>query len=473
MSEIIEIFKTIWHFIKYAFNGGWRHWVFIFAMAGLGAFTLGLWAGIEAAPAIYVQWVNHLHFSASWLKMLGIRPDQGGMIYTDMSDSVPWGMYISFFVFWVGIAAAGVLFGMAAYVFRDKGFMRVAPVAEAQAIAAITVAMLLVFLDVGRPIRTIELLALPILLNFHLPNWHSMFDYDFIVLTSYLIINIIGVFLAVHWYRRGPKYAPPKWLMYAFMVIAGPLAIGIHTVTAFISQALTARPYWNSPLLAPAYVATALAAGPALLVLVLMIAEKHYKGYKVPKYVYEKTIIAATVALVVGLYFTLSEAQETFWYTTEPLKRVQAIGVFLSPFVCNIMKPMLKDYAFYFAGHSFCRWGLPGTEYLAMLNWVWIILGSLAVLLVVFVPPLRKRYKGVALLATMILLAVVCEKTFRVVEPAYIPDVMGVLHPYFPTPIEVAVTIAAHALGLLVYILVARPVLVALIRHYGAHGEEH
>jgi molybdopterin-containing oxidoreductase family membrane subunit len=280
------------------------------------------------------------------------------------------------------------------------------------------------------------------------------------------------VFIAVHWYRRGPKYAPPKNLMYAFMVIAGPLAIGIHTVTAFISQALTARPAWNSPLLAPRYVATALAAGPALLLLVLMIAEKFYKDFKVPKYVYEKTLIAATAALVVGLYFTLSEAQEVFWYTTEPAKRAQAIGIFLAPFVCGIMKPILKDYVYYFAGHDICRWGYPGVEYLAILNWMWIILGSLSVLLVVFVPRLRKSYKGIALLSTLIILAVVAEKTFAVVEPAYIPDSIGVLHPYFPTPLEVALTVAAHAIGLLVYALLARPVIKAIIAHYGAH-EEH
>jgi molybdopterin-containing oxidoreductase family membrane subunit len=471
-NPVVEFFKTIWWFIKYAFKGDWRGWTWVFAMAALTAFGLGLWAGVQAAPAIYTQLVYHLGVDPHVLHQFGIYEHHGGMVYTDMSDWVAWGLYISFFVFWVGVAAAGVLFGIAAYGFRDKGFMRLAPLAEVQAIAALVVALLLVFVDVGRPIRTIELLALPIMLHFTFPNPHSMFDYDFTVLNSYLIINIIGVFIAVHWYRRGPKFAPPKWLMYAFMVIAAPLAIGIHTVTGFISQPLTARPMWNGPLLAPRYVATALAAGPAMLLIVAVIAEKFYKGFKVPKYVYEKTLIAAIAAMIVGLYFSLSEAQEIFWYTTEPLKRAQAISIFLSPLVCGIMKQILKDYAVFFAGHNLCSWGYPQVSYLAMLNWLWILLGTFTVLLTIFVPRLRKSYKGIVFLSALIVIAVVGEKTLAIVEPAYIPDVLGKLVPYNPTPLEWALTVGAHAAGMLVYLLLARPVLKAIIAHYGAE-EEH
>ncbi|ALU12010.1 polysulfide reductase [Ignicoccus islandicus DSM 13165] len=463
---VIEILRTIWYFIKYSLNGGWSHWAFALAMAVLAGYGLGLWAGVQAAPAIYTQLVKHLGFDPHLLTQLGITPDKGGMVYTAMSDSVAWGMYISFFVFWVGVAAAGVLFGIAAYGFRDKGFMRLAPLAEVQAVAAVLVALTLVFVDVGRPLRTILLMAVPIMEG-HPPNPKSIFTYDFLVLNSYLIINLIGVFLAVHWYRRGPKYEPPKWLMYAFMVIAAPLAIGIHTVTGFISQALTARPIWLGPLLAPRYVATALAAGPAFLLIVSIIAEKFYKNYKVPKYVYEKTLLASVAALIVGLYFTLSETQELFWYTTEPAKRAQAIGLYMAPFVCSIMKPLAKDYLTYFAGSDICHWGYPGMEYLAMLFWAWVVLGVLAALLTIFVPPLRKSYKGIVFLSTLIILAVVAEKTFTIVIPGYAPDTLGVLKPYFPTPLEVAITIASHAVGLLVYVLLARPVLKAVEAHYG------
>jgi len=463
---VIEILKTIWYFIKYGFNGGWRHWAFILSMALVSAWGVALWAGVQAAPAIYTQLVKHLGFNPQTLTQLGIKPNEGGMVYTDMSDSVAWGMYISFFVFWVGVAAAGVLFGVAAYGFRDKGFMRLAPLAEAQAVAAVLVALALVFFDVGRPIRTFLLMAVPIMQG-NPPNPKSIFTYDFLVLNGYLILNIIGVFLAVHWYRRGPKYEPPKPLMFLFITIAAPFAIGIHTVTGFISQALTARPIWLGPLLAPRYVATALAAGPAFLLIVSIIAEKFYKKYKVPMYVYEKTLLAAIAALIVGLYFTLSETQELFWYTAEPAKRAQAIGLYLAPFVCSIMKPIVKDYAFYFAGHNVCRWGYPGMEYLAILFWMWVILGVLATILTIFVPRLRRSYKGIVFLSTLIILSVVAEKTFTIVIPAYVPDVLGVLKPYFPTPLEVAVTAGAHAVGLLVYIILARPVIKAVEAHYG------
>ncbi|NPA84823.1 MAG: polysulfide reductase NrfD [Crenarchaeota archaeon] len=471
-NPIVELLKTIWWFIKYPFKGDWRGWTWIFAMAALAAYGLGIWAGVQAAPAIYTQLVYHMGVDPKLLEQAGISEYQGGMIYTDMNDWVVWGLYISFFVFWVGVAAAGVLFGIAAYVFRDKGFMRLAPLAEVQAVAAIAVALLLVLADIGRPIRTLLLLAMPIVTEFRFPNPQSMFDYDFTVLNGYLLVNIIGIFIAVHWYRRGPKFSPPKWLMYAFMVIAAPLAIGIHTVTAFISQPLTARLIWNNPLLAPRYVATALAAGPALLLIVSIIAEKFYKGFKVPKYVYEKTLIVSTAALIVGLYFTLSEAQELFWYTTEPVKRAQALNIFLSPLTCEAMKPILKDFAFFFTGTEQCTWGYPQVSYVAMMSWVWIILGSLTVLLAIFVPKLRKTYKGIVLLSALIIIAVVGEKTLPIIIPAYVPNVLGTIVPYTPTPLEWAVTVGAHAAGLMVYMLLARPVLKAIIAHYGSE-EEH
>lgn len=472
---MVEFLVTIWYIIKHMFKGDWRGWTWIFAMAGLTAFGLGLWAGVQAGPAIYTQLVYHLGMDPKLLEQLGISEHRGGMVYTALDDWVAWGLYISFFVFWVGVAAAGVLFGVAAYVFRDKGFMRLAPLAEVQAVAALIVALLLVLVDVGRPIRTIQLLALPIVAQLQFPNPQSIFDYDFTVLNGYLVVNLIGILIAVHWYRRGPKYAPPKWLMYLFMLIAAPLAIGIHTVTGFISQPLTARPIWNAPLLAPRYVATALAAGPAMLLIVSVIAEKFYKKFKVPNYVYEKTLIAATAAMIVGLYFTLSEAQELFWYTTEPHKRAQAIGIFnfaVMPF-CALMKPILKDFAVFFSGTNFngCSWGYPGMEYLALMNFFWIVVGSLAVILTIFVPRLRKTRKGVVFLSALIILAVVGEKTLPIVIPGYTPDVLGKLAIYYPTPMEWALTVAAHAAGMMVYMLLARPVIRAVIAHYGE--EEH
>ncbi len=364
-----------------------------------------------------------------------LKSDYGGMIMTGMSSSVPWGLYISFFVFWVGVAAAGIVFGIAAYAFGHKGFKKVAVLGEVQAIAALVTVLMLITMDLGRPLRGLILMP-------QLPNLHSMLDWDFIVIFGYLTINLIGFLVTIHYYRQD-KPLPLKFTI-PFIIIAAPFAIGIHTVTAFISQALTARPIWNSPLLAPEYVATAFASGPAILILALVLAEKYIKGFKVDPDVYKKTLIVIAGSLVIGLYFSLSEAHEIFWYTTEPWKKAQA-------------EVMIYGYH------------LP---YLGIMYWLWIGLGVAAVILSL-IPRVRNTRNGMLLIALLTIIAVVNEKTMRIVIPAYIPDPLGRYIPYYPTPVEYAITLGAHAIGILLYLALARVAIEAIMTHYfrgsGAH----
>ncbi len=398
----VSIIQTIWYVLRNGLGGGGgiAYKGALVGLALMAFYGLYLWAFIQQAPVL-------------------LGSSAGGMITTAMSDSVPWGLYISFFIFWVGIAAAGIVFGIAAYVFSHPGFERIAVLAEAQAIAALVIALLLVFVDVGRPLRTMILIP-------QLPNFpSSMLDWDFLVLTTYLVLNIIAYLYTVKRGLEGLK--PSKTFERIFIVIAAPFAIGIHTVTAFISQALIARPYWNSPLLAPRYVATAFASGPALLLLLLLAAE-HYLGFKVDEDVYRKTVYVIAGSLVVGLYFTLSEAQEILWYVTEPLKLQQASTIY---------------YGYY-------------TWWLGLMFWLWVILGSLAVLLTLS-PRVRSTRIGLLAIALLTLVGVVCEKTLTIVVPAFTPNPLGQIVPYTPTPLEIMVTLGVHALGLIVYLALALP----------------
>ena len=397
-------------------KGSKAYYIALIGLVLMAAYGLYVWIFVQHAPIF-------------------LGSDYGGMFLTGMSDAVAWGLYISFFVYWVGVAAAGIVFGLAAYAFGHKGFKKVAVLGEVQAIAAIVTVLLLIVVDIGRPIRAMILMP-------QLPNLHSMLDWDFLVLSGYLVLNLIGFLVTVHYYRRDLPL-PAKFTV-PFIIIAAPFAIGIHTVTAFISQALTARPIWNNPLLAPRYVATAFAAGPATLILALVLAEKYVKGFKVDPDVYKKTMIVVMGALVVGLYFTLSEAHELFWYTTEPLKKAQALELF---------------YGYH----------LP---YLAIMLWLWIALGVAAVILGL-IPKVRNTRTGLLLISILTIIAVVNEKTLTIIVPGYIPDSLGRYIPYYPTPLEYAITLGVHAIGILVYLVLAKAAISAIMRHYfqgsGAH----
>ena len=397
-------------------EGSKAYYIALLGLLLIGGYGLYLWMFVQHAPIF-------------------LKSDSGGMIFTDLNDAVAWGIYIAFFIFWVGVAAAGIVFGLAAYAFGHKGFKKVAVLGEVQAIAAIVTVLLLIAVDIGRPIRAMILMP-------QLPNLHSMLDWDFLVLTGYLLLNLIGFLVTVHYYRQD-KALPLKFTV-PFIIIAAPFAIGIHTVTAFISQALTARPYWHSPLLAPRYVATAFASGPAILLLALVLAEKYVKGFKVDEDVYKKTMLVITGALVVGLYFTLSEAHEVFWYTTEAWKKAQF------------------EEAFY--GYHL--------GYLAIMMWLWIGLGVAAVILSL-IPGIRNNWSGRLLIAVLTIVAVVNEKTISILVPAYIPDPLGRYIPYYPTALEYGITLGMHAIGILVYLVLAKVAIDAIMTHYfrgsGAH----
>ena len=58
------------------------------------------------------------------------------------------------------------------------------------------------------------------------------------------------------------------------VLLSIPMAVGIHTVTAFLYNGLAARPYWNSSILAPQFLASAFCSGPAILLVVLQLLRR-------------------------------------------------------------------------------------------------------------------------------------------------------------------------------------------------------
>ena len=299
---------------------------------------------------------------------------------------------------------------------------------------ALIIALQLVIVDMGRPLRALLLMPL-------LPNLRSMFDWDFLVLSGYLLLNLLGYLYTVNNYRLDRGL--PERFTNIFISIAAPLAIGIHTVTAFISQPLTSRPIWNSPLLAPRYVATAFASGPAILLITVYIASKYVEGFELELELFKKTLYVIVSSLIVGMYFTLAEVQELFWYTTEPMKREQALTLIFGE-------------------------NLPWIGYLF---WGWVILGIISILLPIVSSRFRNTINGIIATCILTVIAVICEKTFTIVLPAFIPDALGMRVGYYPTPLEIFVTLGIHGLGIIIFIILAKAAIKAIMIHYGeGHG---
>jgi len=229
-----------------------------------------------------------------------------GLVVTNMSNQVSWGFYISNFTFLVGVAAAAVMLVVPAYIFHRKDIKDVVLMGDTMAIAAVTMAILFVVADLGRPDRFWHLI--PFVGRFNFPE--SMLAWDVIVLNGYLLLNFGISFYIVYNHYRGRE--PDASRYFPWVLLAIFWAISIHTVTAFLYSANSARPYWHNALLAPRFIASAFASGPALMAIGLQIIRR-VSDYPIRQSVIHHLALVAAIALQVTLFFVLAELFTEFY----------------------------------------------------------------------------------------------------------------------------------------------------------------
>ncbi len=246
-----------------------------------------------------------------------------GMIGTNMTDHVSWGLYIANFTFCVGLAAGGVMMVIPAYLYDDEEMHKVVIIGEAVAIAAIVMCTLSVMVDLGRPDRFWHMI--PGIGRFNWPI--SMLTWDIIVLNGYLLINlhIVGYLLYMRYLGRHPN---PSWYV-PFVFLSIVWAISIHTVTAFLYCGLGGRPFWNTALLAPRFLASAFVSGPAFIILVMRIL-RITTGYSAPPGPAKTLIQIIRVAMVINLLMLASELF-TLFYTGGSHGASAQVPVFWKP----------------------------------------------------------------------------------------------------------------------------------------------
>jgi Ni/Fe-hydrogenase subunit HybB-like protein len=226
--------------VRIAFVGDWRYYTW------MGALTLIALLGLNA----YCKQLVH------------------GLVVTGMSDEVSWGVYIANFTFLVGVAAAAVMMVIPVYIYDNEELHDLVIFGELLAVAAIFMCLAFVTVDLGRPDRFWHLI--PGLGEFNFPA--SMLSWDVIVLNGYLVLNvyICGYLLFMRYQGKRPS----KWFYIPFVFIAIVWAVSIHTVTAFLYVGLGGRPFWNSAIVGPRFLASAFAAGPALIILALQVIRR-------------------------------------------------------------------------------------------------------------------------------------------------------------------------------------------------------
>ncbi|HSK09895.1 MAG TPA: NrfD/PsrC family molybdoenzyme membrane anchor subunit [Vicinamibacterales bacterium] len=331
-----------------------------------------------------------------------------GLAITGLSRDVTWGFYIAQFTFLVGVAASAVMVVLPYYLHDFKAFGRITVLGEFLAIAAVTMCLLFVVVDLGQPGRAFNMLL-------H-PSPRSILFWDMVVLNGYLVLNVVITRVSLTAERRGE--APPPWVK-PVILLSIPWAIGIHTVTAFIYSGLGARPFWMTAILAPRFLASAFASGPALLIL-LCLALGRFTRFRAGEAPVRALSVIVTYALLANLFFVLMEAFTAFYSG-------------------------IPEHAAHF---RFLFFGLEGNSSLAPFMWVAEIL-ALGALVVLLVPSLKNRQGLLAAAATAVIVSVWIEKGLGMVVTGFIPTPLGHIASYTPTLPELGVSAGIYALGAL------------------------
>ena len=211
-----------------------------------------IWGGKGLNVAIIVAAVLTVAGIACWAMQLS-----GGMVQTGMRNLDSWGLYITNFMFFVGLSAGGLIVASSAHVFGIESFKRVSMPAVITSTVCILCAGAFILIDLGGIQRIWNMFI-------HL-NFTSPLAWDMCVITTYLVINVLDII----WLRRGDE-RKVKMLSY----VALPVAILVHSVTAWIFGLEIAKEGWYSAIMAPIFVASACDSGLALLMVVLAAVRK-------------------------------------------------------------------------------------------------------------------------------------------------------------------------------------------------------
>ena len=387
------------------------------------SFLLGFVSGsastIVRGSGAYHLWVlSLLGVLAAGAWCYGVQLDRG-LIVTGMRDPMSWGFYIGNFAFLVGVAAAAVMLVIPAYIYHWKPIKEVVLFGEIMAIAAIVMCMLFVSVDLGRPDRIWHLL--PLVGNPNFP--HSLLIWDIFVLSCYFVLNYFIVSYIVYKGYTGQPYSKRFLLSLVFLSI--PVAIGIHTVTAFLFMGLKARPFWHSAILAPRFLASAFCSGPALMVIVFQVVQRFY-GRAISDAAFQKIGELLAYAMVINLFLLASELFTEFYART-------AHSV-----------------------HAELQWFGAG-ELASLPIYAWgAVAFNVSALIIFMFPALRSRLPLLTIGCLLAVVGVYVEKGMGLLLPGMTPDMRGEIYAYHPTWVEVGVSAGIWAAGALLFTLMSR-----------------
>ncbi len=340
---------------------------------------------------------------ACYLKQLSY-----GLGITGLNRDVTWGLYIAQFTFFVGVAASAVMVVLPYYLHDVREFHKITILGELLAVSAVTMCMLFIFVDMGQPARVLNVMLYP--------TPHSIMFWDMVSLGGYLLINAVISIVMLSSERTGLPL--PRWIK-PVIILSIPWAVSIHTVTAFLYSGLPGRSFWLTAILAPRFLASAFASGPALLILLCLVLRR-LTSFDAGREAVRKLGVIVAYAMSISVFFMLLEIFTVFYSRIpEEMEHFQYLFV-----------------------------GLDGERHLV--PWMWAsVVAAMVALVLLLVPRLRENETLLAVAAVLVFGSLWIDKGMGLIVGGFVPSPLGAVTRYSPTAPEWAIVLGVWAIGAL------------------------
>lgn len=331
-----------------------------------------------------------------------------GLIVTGSRNVVSWSLYIINFIFFVGLAAGGLIVASGVELFGVKKLSPLLKVGVIQAFVCAVTAMAFVTADLGHPERFYRF--------FITPNFTSMMFFDFMILGGYTALSFVDLYALMSNRRR---------YLYPLAAISMPAAIAVHSVTGWVFGLVKSRPSWFTAIMAPLFISSAITSSLALLILITLLLPRFTKiRFEDTHGIVILLRRALTIAVPIDLFFLFNEILITVWPYAE--KPEHSLGF---NFIMN------GPYAFTFFGE--------------------ILLSAVIPFIIFLHPATRNSIKWIAWASVSVVAGIFLKRMFLIMVGMSISP-LGELVIYRPTVLEVNVMAGFWAMALLAFTVLIR-----------------
>ncbi len=390
----------------------------------------------------YPAWIVFLLVVIGWALYAYAQQLEDGLVVTGMRDRISWGVYISSFVFFIGISHAGTLLSAILRVTKARWQLSVTRMAEFITVVALMVGALFPIIDLGRPDRVLNIIV-------H-GRWQSPLLWDVFAISTYLAGSALYLYLplipdfALCRDRLGPKASGWRrafftlmalgWrgtpgqrraldrAMTVMMIVIIPVAVSVHTVVSWIF-AMSLRVAFNTTIFGPYFVAGAIFSGIAAIVVLMAVLRKvlHLEEWITKRQFVSLGYLLAAFTLIMG-YANLNE------YITHGYKMESGFPFHFEQLMTGAFAPLF--------------WGY--------------IVGGLVVPGLIILNPRTRTIAGITTAAVLVLVTMWLERYLIVVSGLRVPLMPYEAASYVPSWVEVSILAGAFALFALLISIFAK-----------------